>query len=76
MKENNNTIFSDINKTTFKRSILIKGSGLGPVLSMHWTRSDGDTCPFLDMCHHLNKSSAIGHWTQIAPLIKKCNEKI
>ena len=35
MKENNNTIFSDINKTTFKRSILIKGSGLGPVLSMH-----------------------------------------
>lgn len=70
MKENNNTIFLDINKTTFIGSILIKWSGLGLVLPVHWTWSDGD------MCHHLNRSNAIGHWTQIAPLIKRCNEKI
>lgn len=29
--------------------------------SVHWTRSDGDTCPKVDTCHHLNGSSIIGH---------------
>ena len=29
-------------------------SRLGPMLLVHWTQSDCDTCPKMDTCHHLN----------------------
>ena len=27
---------------------------------VHWTQSDGDTCPKMNTCHHLNGSNTTG----------------
>ena len=43
------------------------GLGLGPVLSVYWTRSDGDTCQKMNTCNNPNESNTIGHWTQTSP---------
>ena len=37
---------------------LSKGGSLDPV---HWTRWNGDMCPFLDTCHNPNGSSVTGY---------------
>lgn len=50
--------------------IIFQGSGLSLVLSVHLTQSDCNTYPKLDMCHHLNGSNAIGHWTQTALILQ------
>lgn len=39
------------------------GLGFGSMYPVHMTRSDNNTCSKVDMCHHLNEYSAIGHWT-------------
>ena len=41
--------------------IYILGLGLGLGHPMHWTQSDGDTCPKVNICYHLNGSNTIKH---------------
>ena len=41
----------------------LKKLGLGLLLGLvhlvHWTQSDGEKCLKVDICHHLNESSAL-----------------
>jgi len=44
-----------------ERWYFLLGLGLGIVCSVHWTRSDSDTCLKVDICHHFNGSNTPGH---------------
>jgi len=63
-------------------TIIFQGSRLSLVLPVHLTQSDCNTCPKLDMCHHFNRSNAVGHWTnstgpKLLPFFKykECKQK-
>ena len=42
-------------------------SKLGPVLLVHWIRSNGNTCKKMDTCYNFNGSNTIGCWIQTSP---------
>ena len=54
---------------TKKLNTIINMVNIGSNNQLLLTHSNDDPCPTIDTCHHLNRSSIAGNWTQLESLV-------